>query len=203
MSEYANTVLRIFSPYWDTLSEISSYLKAVEKESQKFDLFGLCGKVHGCIVDLDIGSHIYVNPYDGTVTPYYADSKKEKYVYKNVESLISSRCPEFLDSYAAAMSGEPMDLLYGSELTGILPPSESGNGLSLKYEDLGLDISTECEFSEDTYIYRLSNKFLNLQRIYEEKRIVVWYEDFVSSLETDSGTLSETAFKSLGEAEND
>jgi len=234
MPEYANTVLKIFSPYWDALSDISNYLNSVKPDKVAVSAFkkkikkkyeeksivfknksfnqyyqeqlkkqnngGFISCFHGCIVDLDYYNHLYVNPFDGTVTPYFAKSVNEKYVYKNIESLIASRCPEMLGSYITAMRDEPSELLCGSQFAGMLPSSESENGLLEKYKDYGLNINTEYEFSKDTDIYKFSNKFLNFQRIYEERLIVIWNENIVSKK---SGILYETAFKSLGEAEND
>jgi len=51
---------------------------------------GGSGSIHGCIVDIDWFNHIYLNPFDGKVTPYFALNTTDKLVFKNVESLLSS-----------------------------------------------------------------------------------------------------------------
>lgn len=67
LPEYGNKVLGMLSKYWDALYDISAYVRQVTGGQG-------CARVHGCIVDIDYFNHIYVNPFDGTITPYYADS---------------------------------------------------------------------------------------------------------------------------------
>ncbi len=50
-------------------------------------------------VDIDFYNHIYLNPIDGKVVPYYALSTYDKWVYKDVKSLLLERCPELIDRY--------------------------------------------------------------------------------------------------------
>lgn len=46
------------------------------------------GSIHGSIVDIDYFNHIYLDPLDGSLTPYYAESTEERAVYDTVELLL-------------------------------------------------------------------------------------------------------------------
>ena len=66
------------------------YQKALSMVSDEVMAIGGSGSIHGCIVDIDWFNHIYLNPFDGKVTPYFALNTTDKLVFKNVESLLSS-----------------------------------------------------------------------------------------------------------------
>lgn len=55
--------------YNDTLKKISNSIKSI----------GGDGRIHGCIVDIDFFNHIYLNPYDGKISYYYATSIVDKH----------------------------------------------------------------------------------------------------------------------------
>lgn len=78
LSTYNNLVTNLFKPYQDFLEQVS-------KEVQ---LFGGSGYIHGCIVDIDFFNHIYLNPFDGKITPYSAEDMENKTVYDSVEMLL-------------------------------------------------------------------------------------------------------------------
>ncbi|PGA45610.1 hypothetical protein, partial [Bacillus pseudomycoides] len=77
-------------PYYsDAIREsFSNYNQALKSISDSIKKFGGNGTIHGCIVDIDFFNHIYVNPEDGTVTPYFASSIVDKYIYPNVKALL-------------------------------------------------------------------------------------------------------------------
>ena len=114
LPEYATIILQKFSKYWDALYSISKQIQTVafdeeemKKEYEKYigeckelhvesldfdfwsrykgNAYKFSGKVHGCIVDIDFFNHIYLNPFDGTITPYSALSMDMKYAYKICE----------------------------------------------------------------------------------------------------------------------
>lgn len=80
LPEYVRKVRSAFMPYQKALSMVSDEVMAI----------GGSGSIHGCIVDIDWFNHIYLNPFDGKVTPYFALNTTDKLVFKNVESLLSS-----------------------------------------------------------------------------------------------------------------
>ena len=44
--------------------------------------------VHGSIVDINYWAHLYVNPFDGKVTPYFAFDQTRKMVFPNMRDLL-------------------------------------------------------------------------------------------------------------------
>ena len=151
------TDLRYFYDNLDnyTLS-LNKYLKQYteyqEKIAHSVREFGGDGTIHGCIVDIDFNSHIYVNPIDAKITPYWARNISYKFVYKNVASLLSTHRPD----------------LYDNTLKGNV---DCKNSL-VKIND---PICIDDNFVSDTSIYRLSKVIYNLQFAARDNVIRVWY----------------------------
>ena len=80
LPEYVRKVHCAFAPYQKALSMISDEVSTI----------GGAGTIHGCIVDIDWFNHVYLNPFDGKVTPYFAMNTTGKLVYNNMESLLKS-----------------------------------------------------------------------------------------------------------------
>lgn len=199
LPEYANTVLRNFSKYWETLYCISDQLKSFalnnvecrkrfmldkgcnDDQSHSAHLYelwyrkiGNCyqlpGKVHGCIVDIDFFNHIFLNPYDGTISPYHALSTSKKYVYKNVCSLLVAQKPNMLpEFYQKAKSDSDTSISHYA-----LANSNESTALSIFNDQ---EIDTACVEVSDTSMYYISNRMKMLQFIYDYHLIVVWYDD--------------------------
>lgn len=89
MIYYSDAVKLMFADYYKALNSISNSIKA----------FGGSGNIHGCIVDIDFFNHIYLNPEDGTLTPYYAESMIDKYEFKNVKALLKAKRPDLHRNY--------------------------------------------------------------------------------------------------------
>lgn len=86
------------------------YVESIKMYLREYDLFqkhvsqfvkeiGGNGEIHGCIVDIDYYNHLYINPIDGTIVPYFANSVIEKYVYKNLQSLLKCNCTDLFLKY--------------------------------------------------------------------------------------------------------
>ncbi|MFI7846496.1 hypothetical protein ACIF0M_13390 [Dorea amylophila] len=73
----------------DKLLNISKVIKSI----------GGDGSIHGCIVDIDYYNHIYINPVDGKITPYFAYDMEQKYVYKDLYTLLAEKKPSLLSGY--------------------------------------------------------------------------------------------------------
>ena len=98
--------------YGEKIREIiKPYQNAMEKISKEVRRFGGTGYIHGCIVDISYFSHIYVNPYDGKVTPYWALDISGRYVYKDVKTLLLSKEPELAKRYELSSEKESFPLL--------------------------------------------------------------------------------------------
>lgn len=80
LPEYVRKVHCAFAPYRKALSMISDEVSAI----------GGTGTIHGCIVDIDWFNHVYLNPFDGKVTPYFAMNTTDKLVFNNMESLLKT-----------------------------------------------------------------------------------------------------------------
>ena len=75
--------------YMDRLLDVSKMIRAI----------GGDGSIHGCIVDIDYYNHIYINPVDGKVTPYFAYNMEQKYVYKDLYTLLKEKKRSLLSGY--------------------------------------------------------------------------------------------------------
>ena len=154
MDIYAKSIKMMLSDYTNTLQQISSNVKS----------FGGSGHTHGCIVDIDFYNHIYLNPIDGTITPYYATSMTDKYVYPNVARLLESHNKDLYDNYCKFISTHNNNSL-----------------LELKTVTLNENV---VEFIPDTSIYKASNQMFNLQYLIKYNIIRKWSDDVILNLST-------------------
>lgn len=152
MAYYSDAIRELFSDYNQALKSISDSIKKI----------GGIGTIHGCIVDIDFFNHIYVNPEDGTVTPYFALSIVDKYIYPNVKALLLAQRKDLYDNY--------MNLLYG----------ESEGVKLLKGEIKGGSIEIS-RFIPDTYMYRPSRIMKSLQYLTEVNVIRIWNDRIFES----------------------
>ena len=117
--------------------------------------YSFYGRVHGCIVDIDNFNHIYLNPYDGSVTPYWATSKYLKFAYSNVVSLIAAKRPEMLMAFnrmVDANAGKEVALL-------TLAASKEAGKISVLEQQ---KIDTCCTPVTDTSMNDISDRLLVL-----------------------------------------
>lgn len=78
LTRYASVVKAAFTPYHDALKKISNEVKAI----------GGDGRIHGCIVDIDWYNHLYLDPCDGHIIPYFALNMTQKIRYETVRCLL-------------------------------------------------------------------------------------------------------------------
>ena len=177
LSYYCNNLVRFsevvhqfFEQYYEALKAISSDVKAI----------GGTGRIHGCIVDIDFFDHIYLNPIDGKVTPYYALNIVDKTVYASVEDLLKDRNPSMYQSY---------ELKIGQgDITALAKPDKSDHKPAIKY--YGTDI------------YRISKLIYKFQRMEEYLIVRTWNDAVLELPEFDSirnfaRCLIDPEFKSL------
>lgn len=153
--------------YGDVVKDITSgYISALEKVSEAIKQMGGSGKIHGCIVDIDPDgsyysfNHLYINPYDGCVVPYFATDKKQKYVFKDLNSLIEKRYPQLLPGYNKW--------------------SEENKGSNmLIFKQVQYGISGVSVFEPNTDIYTVSNRIKLLQYIIFQNIIREWNDNFI------------------------
>ena len=99
---YANMDLAI-SKLKNPLEKYTSYQQKIADEIIKL---GGYGTIHGCIVDIDYFSHIFVNPIDGTITGYWASDIINKIVYPSIPALLEAQCPNLYTAYTKALNGK-------------------------------------------------------------------------------------------------
>lgn len=133
----------------------------------------LSGRVHGCIVDIDWANHVYVNPYDGTVTAYNAASMYDKNVYKNVRSLLSAQRPEMLPSFDEMVRENKSD-----SNTALLVQKRGDMNALLALEDDEISQEIIKVYSWD--MYGISNRLKPLQYIYDMKLVQIWYDEVLN-----------------------
>lgn len=145
MSYYSDAIRSLFSGYNRALKSISNIIKMI----------GGTGTVHGCIVDIDFFNHIYVNPIDGTITPYYATSIIDKYVYKDIATLLLQQRKDLHDNYLKLLRGK----------------SEGVKLLKGKTKVESIEIS---RFVPETHMYNPSRIMKSLQYLTEVNVIRIW-----------------------------
>lgn len=75
---------------------LNQYTLLQRKVSNAVRSIGGSGTIHGCIIDIDFYNHIYINPFDFTITGYSAFDIKTKVVFPSIEELIKSERSELL-----------------------------------------------------------------------------------------------------------
>ena len=105
MERYSQKVTEAVTPFQNALFAISDEVRK----------FGGWGSIHGCIVDIDFLNHIYLNPFDGMLTPYYALDIQYKLVYDDVPSLLNEHLPELSERYETAKRNELLPILSHSD----------------------------------------------------------------------------------------
>lgn len=139
----------------------ADYRAFQSRVSDEVERLGGIGVIHGCIIDLDWSNHLYVNPIDGTITPYYADSVVDKYIYKNIPSLLKAKMPDLYQRY--------VEQIEQSDAEASFPILYNQNQV----------ISTDSVYEPDTSMYRVSWILRRLQELLDEKIILIW-NDYIA-----------------------
>ena len=152
MSRYANGVRNAFAPYRRALDAISKEVRAV----------GGYGDIHGCIVDVDFWNHVYLNPYDGKVSYYYAESTVERKVFKTFRALLKS---------------SPMRPMHpdGTYLLGRFDKARKGDDLPiLSKRVMPLASVPDVVLDTDTKMYDPSRIMRSIQYVFDQDVIRIW-----------------------------
>lgn len=158
---YVQAVKKAFEPYNDALNKLAYEVKC----------FGGFGRKHGCIVDIDFCNHIYLNPYDGKIIPYYALDIVNKLVFNDIESLLkNSPAPPRLPNGQAIF--DRFKLLSGN---GKLPLTANSEGNNLIQQA----VIPEVVF--DTSIYRPSAAMKAVQYVLDANVVRIWKDEIISN----------------------
>lgn len=118
-------------------------------------------------MDIDYFNHIYLNPYDGKIVPYYADSMYNKDVFENLQSLLSVARPDLLESSLRLIDDK------SSSSTALMINNEISMTLVSKNDVINK--KPVRDWSND--MYDISNKIKPLKDILDIGWVQVWYDD--------------------------
>ena len=149
------------------LSKYDNFEKQISNEVKRI---GGDGRIHGSIVDIDFYNHLYLNPLDGTITPYFAYSMVDKYVYDNLPSLLKSKCPKLFANYEK-MIGQKSDQ----------------NALVLYHKNL--PITKNREYVDSTEMYKVSRILKGLQFTTKYNIVRLWNDAIVADASEENGKL--------------
>ena len=149
---------------------LSNYDRLQKQVSREVKQLGGDGRIHGCIVDIDFYNHLYINPLDGTITPYFAYSMVEKYVYDNLGSLLKFQCPKLFANYEALLS-------------------QLGENKALVNYEGNLSISKKTKYVESTEMYKVSRIIRGLQFTTKYNVVRLWNDAIVADATEENGKL--------------
>ena len=169
LEKYVEKIQMAFRPYRNALDKIAAEVKR----------FGGSGYVHGSIVDIDFYNHIYLDPFDGYLMPYFAFDVTGRREFHSVQELLESSPVPALGS-----DGKPLLLAYTKLLdTGgvsILEPTVKEDALAV----------VPMEVLDEKNIYAPSRVMKSIQYLLDKGVVRVW-NDAVLSM-PDRNALTET-----------
>lgn len=157
---YSNSVKLFLESYEDYQKQISNEIKKI----------GGSGYIHGSIIDIDFYNHLYINPLDATITPYFAYSMNDKYVYTNLISL--------LKAHNKALYGNYIKLL-----------EHGNNNKNLIIFNNNLQESNKKTFVPETDMYRISRILKGFQYTTKNNIVRLWNDTIATNSTKESGRL--------------
>lgn len=161
MTFYYKQVKASFAPYRSILQSISNEVQ----------VFGGSGLIHGCIVDIDFYNHIYLNPYDGKIVPYFAEDMTNKIIFKDMETMLKTS-PVRPKSSTGFPLLEQYKLAYSNGQTPILASQSKNSNIAL---------ATVPEIVLDRSMYEPSRIMRSIQYIFDQNVIRVWKDSILST----------------------
>lgn len=156
LPEYIQKVLDITEPYHKVMLQLSDEVKRI----------GGTGTIHGCIVDIGMFTHIYVNPFDGKITPYKAYNMHSREVYNNIEDLITDTQESLL-----------MDRFFSEYDKHNLPLMEK----HLMADNHRSELCIIPKLVLGTELYTPSKVVKSIQYVWEKNVIRIWKEEIMST----------------------
>lgn len=133
----------------------NKYTKYQETLAENIQKIGGSGMIHGCIVDIDFFNHVYVNPFDGSVTSYWASDMINKLVYPSIPALLEAQCPKLYLRYKKMIAGG------------------EGNNLPVLAETQSMPIQNSPQPYLNTDIYKASREIKKMQKL-NSNILTVW-----------------------------
>ena len=160
LPKYNERLQQLFAPYFTAQQAISQEVKR----------FGGQGKIHGCIVDIDWFNHIYLNPRDGSISPYFAWDTETKHLFPDVRSLLAN-------------SPVPPSLPDGSSM--LMKFLSLNSPLLTQKSGTNSDLVVSSELVLDRSMYAPSRIMRSIQYAFEQNVVRIWNDKL---LELDDST---------------
>ena len=162
--------------YWENMeqyaeaarSAFSRYRSAIGKVSEEIQAVGGSGRVHGCIVDVDAYRHVYLNPFDGTLTSYMAYDDSERFVYGSFREMVapSARGKARLDAIGRRYLAAAED--HGTRLL------ETADGAT------EVEKPVEAILAVGREMYEPSNVMLKIQCLLDSDVLRDWHDELLA-----------------------
>ena len=166
MPLYVAQIKKLFTPYYNALSQISEGIKKI----------GGTGRIHGNIVDIDFYNHIYLDPYDGKIKPYFAYDMDYKAFFSDIHQLIeNSPCIDEKELYLQKLKE------HHEELKKLLP-----------VDNKPLAKVPEIVFDLDRDMYEPSRQMRAVQYVLEQNVIRFWRDKILTYSIPDNDKLGYT-----------
>lgn len=149
----------------EPLEKYTKYQKIVSNQVREI---GGSGTIHGSIIDIDFFNHIYVNPFDGTLSGYYASDIIDKYVFSNIPSLLKANCPTLYKNYTKRLGA--------SEFNALIVKGQS------------TEIILKPTYYPSTDIYIASREIKKMQRL-NNGILTVWHDNYRQLFDNDNRKL--------------
>ena len=143
------------------LSSFQGYEKRIHEISESIQKLGGDGKIHGCIVDIDFFNHVYLNPFDGTLTFYCAEDTMSRITYPTLNLLVENN----------PSNSFVLDNMKKQIKTGIVK-----NGLVISFDGI---VQKGGAYSKGSYIYKISAKAKRIQSLFDGNVIQIWDDSLI------------------------
>lgn len=179
---YATRVRSAFAPYQNALKRISEEIRS----------FGGYGLIHGCIVDIDYFNHVYLNPFTGAITPYFALDTEDREEFDSAGDLLAA------GGLLAEASGQDRMLQAYAE------QEQLGNIVLLSDRNIKAGNNDSTAVPEevlDRGMYEPSRIMRSIQYLFDNNVIRIWRDSVLDSDVKPAKHVDRGMLKGLG-AEN-
>lgn len=150
---YYDNMDTAIAAFKNPLDQYTTYQKSIANEIKQI---GGTGTIHGCIIDIDLQNHVYINPLDMTITYYWASDIIKKLIYPDLIGLLKDKCSTLYLNY--------MKLIEKKESNLLILKQQKKNSLSVLPQ----------EYLE-TDIYRASREISKMQKL-SSNVLTIWLD---------------------------
>jgi hypothetical protein len=150
---YYDNMDTAIAAFKNPLDQYTTYQKSIANEIKQI---GGTGTIHGCIIDIDLQNHVYINPLDMTITYYWASDIIKKLIYPDLMGLLKDKCSTLFLNY--------MKLIEKKESNLLILKQQKKNSLSVLPQ----------EYLE-TDIYRASREISKMQKL-SSNVLTIWLD---------------------------